>query len=308
MFYSLQLTSFGKKISTLRKQNKITQLTVSEQTGVNVDTIRRIEQGLVLPKLDTLLLLSSAYKVDLLQIFLEYCSDEPLKNIYNQLDPIMATMNTEEIIAFCDESIAFINMSADTSNLLLPIESDQLRYLLEGIKASTDSNQMDVSTDLLLKGLRCTQPEISFDKLSKLCFSEIELRLLYLIAANYLDLNKTDESIAILLHLLSMPDSTLSSKLRIKAHGLLSYNFFAIGDYKQSLHYADKGIELTRKAQTTYYAHTLLARKAVALLKLGQEGYEENMKLCIALLQFEGHTHLVEHYRQVSKERYHISI
>lgn len=281
---------------------------ICKQTGINIDTIRRIEQGLVLPKLDTLLLLSSAYKVDLLEIFLEYCFNEPLKNIYTQLDPIMSTIDAEEIVTFCDESIALINSSIDTSNLLLPAERDQLLYLLEGIKAYTDNNQVERSIDLFLKGLRCTQSLLSFDKLSELCFSEIELRLLYLIAANYLDLNKTDESIAILLHLLSMPDSTLSSKLRIKAHGLLSYNFFAIGDYKQSLHYADKGIELTRKAQRTYYAHTLLARKAVALLKLGQEGYEENMKLCIALLQFEGHTHLVEHYRQVSKERYHISI
>lgn len=308
MFYSLQLTSFGKKISTLRKQNKVTQLIVSEQTGINIDTIRRIEQGLVLPKLDTLLLLSSAYKVDLLQIFLEYCFDEPLKHIYAQLDPIMATMNTDEILTFCDESIAFINMSADTSNLLLPIEKDQLLYLLEGIKASTDPNQINSSTDLFLKGLRCTQPQISSDKLSKLCFNEIELRLLYLIAANYLDLSKTDESIAILLYLLSTSEANLSQKLQIKAYGLLAYNFFISRDYKKSLKYADKGLELARLAQTTYYAHALLARKAVALLRLGQEGYEENMSLCLALLQFEGHPHLIEHYRKVSKECYDISI
>lgn len=311
MFYSLHLVEFGKKITSTRKNNKLTRSLVSQETGVNIDTIRRIEKGLVLPKLDTLIILSSAYKADLLKIFMNKCSDEYLISIYNQIDSILENENTDKIIEFCNESIESIESIEGLKSkelLFLEIERKQLVYLLKGIKYSTNIEQLKESTKFLIEGIKCTNPDICSNKLDKLCLTEIEIRLLYLIAANYLDEYKIEESIKILTYILSIKDNELSDKTKIRAYALLAYNLFLKGRYEESLISSEKGLEIARTLRTTYYVHALLARKAVALKKLNRDGFEYNMRICLSILEFEDNKNLIAHYRKISKESYGVDL
>ena len=52
MFYNLEL--FGENLKEIRKALKLNQKEISEATNINESTIRRIENGKVLPQLDTL--------------------------------------------------------------------------------------------------------------------------------------------------------------------------------------------------------------------------------------------------------------
>ena len=70
MIYNLEL--FGEKLKEIRKALKLNQMEITELTNVDDKTIRRVEHGKVLPKLDTLELLSPIYKEDLISLLLEY--------------------------------------------------------------------------------------------------------------------------------------------------------------------------------------------------------------------------------------------
>lgn len=66
------LISFGKELRDIRIKLGLTQNDVSGLTGINTETLRRIEGGRVMPKFETLSNLSSVYKVDLNKLFLKY--------------------------------------------------------------------------------------------------------------------------------------------------------------------------------------------------------------------------------------------
>lgn len=309
MFYSFNLKEFGKELARIRHSNNLSQKKVHMKTGINVDTLRRIENGLVLPKQETLLILSYFYKRDLLKVFLEYRYNKQLLDIYSNLDSILTSTSTSSIIEFCEDALYYLNNSLAKIELLIPIEKQQLIYLLKAIKYSLEPNTINISTEYLLKALNLTIPDIFTNKLNDRNFTELELRLIYLIAANLLDIKEYDKSINLLTDLISNEKYNLPLKINIKIYALMSYNFFLKDLYEESLLYADKGLELTREVHTTYNLHFLLSRKAVALKKLGcEEKFIENMQMCIAILKYEKNIELILHYKKVCKEKYDIEL
>ncbi|WP_132995926.1 helix-turn-helix domain-containing protein [Sporanaerobacter acetigenes] len=86
------LISFGEALRNIRGELALTLDDVSELSGINSETIRRIELGKVIPKFETLELLSLAYKQDLNAMFLKYRIDDcsyfyEIKNSNNQMYP-----------------------------------------------------------------------------------------------------------------------------------------------------------------------------------------------------------------------------
>lgn len=69
-YYDLQ--SFGEELKNIRKSLNLTQKDVAEQISINIDTLRKIENGKVIPKQETLDLLSVVFKKDLNEILLKY--------------------------------------------------------------------------------------------------------------------------------------------------------------------------------------------------------------------------------------------
>lgn len=53
MFSSYDLTSFSKKLKAIRKSLGFSQTEVYEKTGINSDTLRRLENGMSIPRFDT---------------------------------------------------------------------------------------------------------------------------------------------------------------------------------------------------------------------------------------------------------------
>ncbi|MBN2794593.1 MAG: helix-turn-helix transcriptional regulator [Clostridia bacterium] len=66
------LKSFGKKLVEIREKNQLTQKDVKDKVGVNEDTLRKVENGLVLPRIDTIDRLSIIYKQDIYLLFSSY--------------------------------------------------------------------------------------------------------------------------------------------------------------------------------------------------------------------------------------------
>jgi transcriptional regulator with XRE-family HTH domain len=63
------LAAFGKKVSSLRRKQGLTQEQISERTGLAVDSIGAIEQGRRWARLTTLHILAKALGVKIDELF-----------------------------------------------------------------------------------------------------------------------------------------------------------------------------------------------------------------------------------------------
>ncbi|KKC28553.1 helix-turn-helix protein [Caldanaerobacter subterraneus subsp. pacificus DSM 12653] len=68
-YYDLE--AFGEELKNIRKSLGLSQGDVSKHGFINRDTLRKIENGKVLPKQETLELLSHLYKKDLNELLLK---------------------------------------------------------------------------------------------------------------------------------------------------------------------------------------------------------------------------------------------
>lgn len=66
------LKNFGSCLRYIRRAKDMTQKSIAEKALLNQETLRKIENGLVIPKQETLDLLSGALNVDMQKIFLYY--------------------------------------------------------------------------------------------------------------------------------------------------------------------------------------------------------------------------------------------
>lgn len=69
-YYDLE--AFGNELKDIRKSLRLTQKDVAKQTLISIDTLRRIENGKVMPKQETLDLMSVIFKRDLNELLLKY--------------------------------------------------------------------------------------------------------------------------------------------------------------------------------------------------------------------------------------------
>ena len=123
MFYSYDKVKLGIEFKRIRLESRMTQEKVSASSGVNKDTIRRIEKGEVIPRYDTLLSLSKAYKRDLIGLMKYISPSFEITNFYDEMD--------KQIISF------------DITNQL--ILEDRLNKLLQWVGKESFSNQDEIS-------------------------------------------------------------------------------------------------------------------------------------------------------------------
>lgn len=114
LYYNL--SNFGMRVREIRKNLSFSQSCVAELTGVSVDSLGRIELGHVLPRHDTLDLLSIPFRIDLNQVLLEHRLDN-----YDSLEKIR-----KQILAKCE--------LADYSGLVVEVCS--LQELLDTVQTT----------------------------------------------------------------------------------------------------------------------------------------------------------------------------
>lgn len=86
MFSTYNLTAFGERIRQLRKSMNLSQTDIRELIGINEDTLRKNENGLVVPRFETLELLSNVFKTDILEILVNNRSEQNLISLYMDIE------------------------------------------------------------------------------------------------------------------------------------------------------------------------------------------------------------------------------
>jgi len=202
------LIEFGRILLTLRKQAGYTQYKVRELTGIHHETLKHIEYGEVLPKIDTLSKLSQIYKQDLVLLLTQcrYPDEDLIDDLAIQLNHLTMLDRLEEIRNLEEPLAQARKQVKNKDNKVVNHKISQLSYLhkLVLMKNKRDLLNISQSEILALDGLRLTHPSFSINKLETTLFSLIDLRFLIFLAISKSRLDKDDQAFRILRHALSI--------------------------------------------------------------------------------------------------------
>lgn len=313
MFSTLDFKEFGEQVKQVRKNAKFTQKYVSDTTGINIDTIRRIENGLVIPKYETLELLSNTYKIDLLKLVSNLRQINPIFKLYKELDQIIIHFSNESSYRY-DKIKKLIDENTD-----IGVNPLDVLLLSEFITISKIIlNEINYDYDFVLNKLnelmKLAIPSFSFKKFNQFCYSEFEIRILILLGITYQDKNKSALSIEIFefclnyMILTTSNDDLSSLQLKIKLYYNLSYAHYKIENDLESLRFADLGINLCNNHKVHYLLEMLLVRKAVAQFYLKNDEYMHSFYKALFLLHSLEQYDKLDYLIKTTKEKHHIDL
>ena len=280
MYYNLP--AFGNYICNKRKYMGYTQKDIANLALLSTDTLRKIENGKVLPNQITLEALSTVLKEDLSLALLSF-------RLYNQKQFFEVKKEIEYKIANgkyndLDEDyerlkdiLGNLNPNSYTYKLI-----KQLSFLVKSIVIKTVHSQYSQSLDMLICAIQLTTPSFSLEKYREFSYSDIEIRILMNIALLENKLGRIDSCQDILLFSLDHLDET-NIDLRLRIVFNLSYTFHRKDLHKKALAYANQGIQLSIKDNNLTILGLLYFRKGIAEFNLKDDNHITSLSRALNL-------------------------
>lgn len=291
MNMNVYLESFGEKIRDIRKEMQLTQNDVSELSGINMETLRRIENGKVIPKFETLDLLSSIYKKDINDLFLKY-------RVYNYSyyyeieNRIEAKLDRNDFKTL-DIEIKELNILLKyINNSFYKSLITQLSLLTEAGILYSHMKKEDEAIGKLIEAMKITNPLFNLSDYSSFIYSSMELRILMNITAVSHLSNHTGKHIEIMEFCLKSADS--NDEVYPKICGTLAGIYIQKKNFKKALELADSAIKACQKSRKLNSLNLLYYMKGTAEYILGMEEYRKSMDTAITLCEAFGHDGLRE--------------
>ncbi|MBC8591175.1 helix-turn-helix domain-containing protein [Wansuia hejianensis] len=301
MIYNLDL--FGKKLEKMRKSLNLTQKEISELTYIDSVTIRRIEKGKVIPKLDTLEILSPVFKEDLTLLLLQYRFDD-YSVFYEIKNRIESKLDGGELHSLNRELKELNNLLSSTKNTYYKNLITQLILLTEGIVLYKDNN--DKSMDKLIKAIRITTSNFNLDDYDSFVYSSMEIRILMNIAFILNKLNHKGKYIEIMEFCINSVDSNdeVYSKVCHNLAGAYRRN----KDFEKALEYSNMGIKSCQENRNLNGLNLLYYGKGIAEYKLNKNEYIDSLKISIYLCKALGQDKLKDTIIHNCKEIFRIDL
>lgn len=305
MLSSYDMTAFGAYLKNLRKNMRFTQDEIIKRTNVSIDTLRRIEQGKVVPKYETIESLSIVYKEDLTSIFRMFSRSRSLFCLYQKIDEILIDYDSSK---FCQIEDALGNLIEE--NIQFEVvnqeEIDQLKLFIEGSKLFWN-NDFESAKNVLLRAIRLTNQSYKIEDTKTHKMNMMEARIALLIALSISELGDSSKGIPIMKEILKLFVSNGNLRieevhLKTKLYFNISYKYYKVKDYKKSLHYADEGIKFCRSKQSMYCLYMLYYRRAIAKYSVGNKGYKNDLSSCYRVLELLGRTDLIKSIKEITLE------
>lgn len=313
MFISYNLVEFGEKLKDLRKNLGLSQLEIQRKAGVSADTLRRIEKGEVIPRYETMEILSSIYREDLLTLLKNARIDKLLYEYHDKLDELITFYDEEKMMALEEEIRK--NFSSDFhESVINPDEVLQFLELIQGTSLyhSRFREDHEEAKKVLLKSLRRTWPDFTLRKYKNYKYSYIELRILLLLSILMAEKDAISLSTDILFFIRNRLEnnatSTYHHHLIIKIYTNLCYNYHLEDNHEKVIEIADQGITYCLSLETTHGLNSLYYRKAIAEYQLGIPTYEASLQKAFFILNLTNNHSLLEVYQEVTKAQYGIDL
>ena len=315
MFSTYDMTEFGKTLRQARNNCRLTQSDVKRLAMIHEDTLRKLENGTNIPKYETLEILSSLYKVDLLELLKSKRMDERIYDYYHRMDKILVSYNLEELELLYSEFNSPNTRNSMMKHLLNRDEMVPLNLFIQCCKLlHTQSEDRFKETNQLLETF-ISKPTLDFNELSleHNAFNDIEIRLLFMYGTVQMDLGYYDQSISILAFVIQYLSTTLSysdhtTKVILKAYTNLSYSHHLIDQHENALKFANEGIDFALKNNSFYMMAHLYGRKAVAEYFLNSKDHIDSFTKCIHLFEISKQFEMAKLYKSICKDKYGIEL
>ena len=301
---SFELKDFGSKIKEIRHSLYLTQNDVFNSIGLNTETLRRMEGGLVIPKLETLDLLSSAYKIDVCELFLSYRIKD--YNTYNLVKSrLEEKVNTQESLNFDEEIIEIETIIAGTSNSLYVNLLNQLKLYYIGLR-DYRNNFFDNSMKVCVDAIRITTPEFALENIEDYFYSDTEVKILMLIGLILGQREKYDEAILVLTHCKNNVRNDLALLKKIMSN--LSIMHLRSKRYEEALKSNNDIIEKSRLTNDYSFLNIVYFNKGICEKKLGVGDYITSFKLALTMNIIMDNGKLNEKFIKTLLEDYDIDL
>lgn len=314
MFVSYNLDDFGEALRKIRKSLGFSQAYVQEIVGVSIDTIRKIESGRVVPRYDTLELLSVAYKQDLLELLKNCRANKFLMEFHDDLDYII-TCYDKDAATMLKKRIKD-NFSPNLQlSMINPSELKQFIKFVDAVVAFYSEFSVDRENTKkdLINVLRLTLPGFNLRDYKKYTYSYIEFRILLLISLLIAKEGDYTLSNRILKYILkTITDRKYTTKyidfLIINIYFNLAYNYHMLDKHLQVIETADAGIAYCIEHRTNHALFSLYYRKGIAQFNLWDESYLDSITTAFYILKAMRMPIVLELYRNITVDKYGIKI
>lgn len=308
MFQSYNTKEFGNYLKKLRKTLRLTQSDVEKMSGISIDAIRRLENGTVIPRYDTLVFLSLTYKKDLVREFNSFSNANEIMEFYHKIDKLIANSNEEKLHQLKSDYRNYIE-SSESIELVNNTLKKQISLIIDGILLLFMEKKTDEAMSLFMEAIELSIINFEVKQFNKFKYTLIELRILMLIGLSLLIQRSSDLSNKILSYCLTTLNTSLIASndekmLIAKLMFNISYNFHIMDRYEDSLQMANQGIDYCNQHFISFGLPGLLFRKGMAMFNLKLEDYNKFFDQALSLLEIQGNLRMHQIFKDAIDNRY----
>jgi len=280
---------FAEKLKSYRKELQFSQSQVSKQTGVSVNALRLLENGKVIPKLETLSILSSLYKRNLIKEFGETLIRDGT-NFYRLQHRIESLFYHDNLDLLVEKYEKLKSFQSEFNSSFHNIMIRQLQVLVGAFIAKHKEDDVRKALKLLMEGLRLTTPDFTPEDFQEFKYSPTEQRILMNLALALRDSGNEN----LYLKMLEFLDEDVSTKekLYLKVCHNLATAYRHFNDDEKAIKTAAKGIRVSQENNDYHALHILYFGKAVSEFRLEKEEWKKSITLALYLAEGFGEEQL----------------
>ena len=277
MYYNLFL--FGERLKSIREKLGLTQKQVVDMAFIDERTLRRMELGKVIPKLETLEALSVIYKTDLVSAIIESRITDYSMLLQTQRNIDLKLIN-EEMSNFDNELKLIDKLLENIENEYYKILITQFKLFLYGIRYYKNKEYQS-ALNMYINAIKQTLNDFSLDNYKEYSFSLMEIRILMNIALVEDKCEQNEKYEEILKFCINQCDENNEIYPRI-CHNLAGV-YRKKEEYSRALFYDNKGIETCKKNMFADTLAVLYYGKAFAEYRLEKTEYKKSLDLSLQL-------------------------
>lgn len=281
------LRSFGNALKLIREELSLSKVEVSKSTGINEETIRRIEYGKVIPKFETLDYLSDAYKLDLIKLFVEYRIKDQAY-FYELKNRIELKLDNNKIYNLYSDLKELKTFLMYVDNLFYKKSIQQLIFLVKFILLYRKDKKYQESLDTLINAIKITNFDFDLNNYQSFVYNSLEIRLLMNIAFIMNRLNNTKQYIEILQFCVDSAD--INDNIYPKLCHNLAGAYRRSKNFKRSLYYSNFAIESAQRQQNYSGLYIIFYGKGLSQFFLGIDEYKKTFNTSMTLCEAFGHS------------------
>lgn len=273
-YYNLK--EFGQCVRHLR-EIRYRQFDIQNLSGIHPDTMRKIENGLVIPKLETLEELSDILGIDLVKLLISY------RNFNNN------------VFLYYIDNFMFGRFLLDLNSLnqiKLKISkeskariSNQCNYLIIALIYYMDNDiaSLENAKRIIIKAIESNNYRFEFKSLSKYLYNDTELRCLILLSKIYCQTKDYYKSSSILQICLKQAYEKNEKTITAICFLTLITNFILLNEYSNALINIEIGFFYAQHTNNLFFFTNLCFLKSIVTFTLNNKNYKLYISMTIQI-------------------------